>query len=68
MVPYKSQAQERFFHSSGAAAAGIKPQTVQAYDKMPQPKLPKKIHTNFSVTPSSNQMTTHSPWGKMKGI
>lgn len=32
-MPYKSAAQRRFFHSPGAAKAGIKPATVKEFDK-----------------------------------
>ena len=32
-MPYKSLAQERFFHTATAAQKGIKPSTVQEFDK-----------------------------------
>ncbi len=32
-MPYKSLAQERFFHSAGAAKAGISKATVAEFDK-----------------------------------
>lgn len=42
-MPYKSKAQQRFFHSSGAAKAGIKPSTVKEFDTASKgKKLPAK--------------------------
>lgn len=32
-MPYKSDAQRRFFHSAGAAKAGISPSQVSEYDQ-----------------------------------
>jgi hypothetical protein len=32
-MPYKSKAQESFFHSPKAAAAGISPERVEEYDE-----------------------------------
>lgn len=52
-MPYKSQAQRRFFHSSGAKAAGISSATVKKYDSESKgKKLPEKVKG--------------SPWPKMK--
>ena len=31
-MPYKSDAQRRFFHSAGAARAGISKETVEEFD------------------------------------
>lgn len=43
-MPYKSDAQRRFFHSSGAKKAGITPSTVKEYDKASKGKdLPEKV-------------------------
>lgn len=51
-MPYKSDAQRRFFHSKGAAKAGIKPSTVKKYDRASKGKdLPEKVG---------------SPWTRMK--
>jgi hypothetical protein len=33
LVPYKSTAQQKFFHSSGAKKAGISKDTVEEFDK-----------------------------------
>jgi hypothetical protein len=42
-MPYKSKAQQRFFHSAGAKRAGIKPATVKEYDTASRgKKLPAK--------------------------
>jgi hypothetical protein len=42
-MPYKSDAQRKFFHSAGAAKAGISPKTVDEYDKASKGKeLPEK--------------------------
>ena len=32
-MPYKSEAQRRFFHTESAKKAGISPETVKEYDK-----------------------------------
>jgi hypothetical protein len=43
-MPYKSDQQRKFFHSSGAAKAGISDKVVAEYDKASKgKKLPKKI-------------------------
>lgn len=43
-MPYKSDAQRRFFHSKGAAKAGISKATVKEYDKASKGKaLPEKL-------------------------
>lgn len=43
-MPYKSQAQERFFHTQTAANEGIKPSTVKEFDKASTGmSLPKKV-------------------------
>jgi hypothetical protein len=43
-VPYKSLAQERFFHTDTAKKAGIKPSTVKEFDQASKGMhLPKKI-------------------------
>jgi len=42
-MPYKSLAQERFFHSKGAAKAGITPAEVKEFDSASKGKdLPEK--------------------------
>lgn len=42
-MPYKSQAQERFFHSAGAKKAGISLATVKEFDKASKGvELPKR--------------------------
>lgn len=46
-MPYKSDAQRRFFHSSGAKKAGISKETVKEFDeaskgmKLPEHKYKK---------------------------
>lgn len=41
-MPFKSDAQRRFFHSPGAIKAGIKPQVVKEFDKASKDiKLPE---------------------------
>ena len=43
-MPYKSLAQERFFHSSGAKKAGISESTVKEFDKATKgKKLAKRV-------------------------
>lgn len=43
-MPYKSDAQRRFFHSKGAAKAGISKATVSEYDKASKGKrLPERL-------------------------
>lgn len=51
-MPYASDAQRRFFHSPGAAKAGIKPKTVKEFDAASKGK---------SLPP-------FSPWVHMKKI
>jgi len=52
-MPYKSDAQRRFFHSPGAAKAGLTESKVKEFDKASKgKKLPEKVKT--------------SPWTKMK--
>lgn len=42
-MPYKSDAQRRFFHSPGAAKAGISEKTVKEFDKASKgKKLPER--------------------------
>jgi hypothetical protein len=42
-MPYKSDAQRRFFHSAGAAKAGIKPSQVKEFDSASKGmKLPER--------------------------
>ena len=44
MAPYVSDAQRRFFHSSGAKKAGISSTTVKEYDQASKgKKLPEKV-------------------------
>lgn len=41
-MPYKSDQQRKFFHSPGAIKAGIKPSTVEEFDRTSKAiKLPK---------------------------
>lgn len=43
-MPYKSDAQRRFFHSPGAKKAGISEKTVKEYDKASKGmELPEKL-------------------------
>lgn len=43
-MPYKSKAQERYFHSSGAKKAGISKAVVAEYDKASKgAKLPERL-------------------------
>lgn len=49
-MPYKSDAQRRFFHSPGAAKAGITRAQVDEFDKASKgKKLPKKVANVGSV-------------------
>jgi len=42
-MPYQSDAQRRFFHSKGAAKAGIKPSDVAEFDRSSKGlKLPER--------------------------
>ena len=44
MMPYKSDAQRRFFHSAGAKQAGISDATVREFDNASRgKKLPEKV-------------------------
>jgi len=44
-MPYKSDAQRRFFHSAGAKKAGISEKTIKEYDKASKgKKLPEKAN------------------------
>jgi len=44
VMPYKSDAQRRFFHSPGAAKAGITPAEVKEFDTASKgKKLPEKV-------------------------
>ena len=43
-MPYKSDAQRRFFHSPGAKKAGISQKTVREFDQASKgKKLPEKV-------------------------
>lgn len=44
-MPYKSEAQRKFFHSAGAKKAGITPKDVMKWDKESkgQKNLPKHV-------------------------
>ena len=43
-MPYKSEAQRKFFHSKGAKAAGIKRKDVEEFDKASKgKKLPYRL-------------------------
>lgn len=43
-MPYSSDSQRRFFHSSGAKKAGISSETINEYDKTSKGmKLPEKV-------------------------
>lgn len=45
-MPYKSDAQRRFFHSEGAVKAGISKATVKEFDKASKGKsIPEKVKT-----------------------
>lgn len=51
-MPYKSDAQRRFFHSPGALKAGITPEQVEEYDgdsagKDLPPRAAKKPYTKM---------------------
>jgi hypothetical protein len=53
MAPYKSLAQERFFHSKGAKKAGIKAKDVKEFDQaskgMKLPMRAKKAKGNGAL-------------------
>lgn len=43
-MPYRSDAQRRFFHSKGAEKAGISKKTIKEFDKASKgKKLPNKV-------------------------
>ena len=49
-MPYKSLAQERFFHSAGAKKAGIKPSVVKEFDRATKgKKLPMRVSKKSKV-------------------
>ena len=44
-MPYKSKAQERFFHTDSAATEGIKPEQITEWDQASKgKKLPERAH------------------------
>lgn len=43
-MPYKSDQQRKFFHSSGAKKAGIKESTIEEFDKASKGKKLPKFH------------------------
>lgn len=46
-MPYKSEAQRKFFHSKAAKKAGITAKQIAEYDKASKgKKLPKRIKKN----------------------
>lgn len=70
-MPYKSIAQERFFHTATAKADGIKPSTVSEFDQaskgrsLPQTAAP----TPYKVQPEPKFQASPlnaSAWTKMK--
>lgn len=49
-MPYKSLAQERFFHTKTAESKGIKPSTVKEFDQASKGmKLPKYKRTKKAL-------------------
>ena len=43
-MPYKSDAQRKFFHSKGAVKAGLAKEQIEEYDKASKgKKLPEKV-------------------------
>jgi hypothetical protein len=50
MPPYKSLAQERFFHTQTAAQKGIKPSTVQEFDKASKGMKLPEYNSKFKRT------------------
>jgi hypothetical protein len=49
MAPFKSEAQRRFFNSPRATAAGLKPSTVEEFNKASVGmKLPDHVKPKFS--------------------
>lgn len=63
-MPFKSKAQQRFFHSPGAAKAGIKPGTVDEFDSASKGmKLPERIGPDKH----GNTMMPKKGTGKMMG-
>ena len=67
-MPYKSDAQRRFFHSAGAKKAGISEKTVEEFDsaskgmKLPEHVKPKKK----SVSPFSDKAFVKYAKGRTK--
>ncbi len=53
-MPYKSDAQRRFFHSAGAKKAGISAETIARWDKESKGKaLPERAgNTQYPVVPA----------------
>ncbi len=57
-MPYKSEAQRKFFHTDTARKSGITPKMVSEYDKASVGKsLPKKVgtHSRPEVTNSARE-------------
>ena len=55
-MPYKSDAQRRFFHTATAKAKGISAATVKEFDKESKgAKLPKKIRRHKVKFPSPSK-------------
>lgn len=80
-MPYKSDAQRRFFHSPGAQKAGITPAQVKDFDQASKgmnlpprasaPKAPQAPKApNAPKSPKAPQISQSfnlgSPWAKMK--
>lgn len=60
-MPYKSNAQRKFFHTDTAKKEGIKPSVVNEFDKMSKGmELPQKKDRHQSMNP-----TGHGFAGKM---
>jgi len=61
-MPYSSDAQRKFFHSPGAQVAGIKPQTIQQFDKAASPMKPEGFK---KLKPMKDPGAFTSPWVDM---
>jgi hypothetical protein len=54
-MPYKSDAQRKFFHSPGAAKAGISKSDVKKFDKESKgKKLPEKVMNPYDALKKKN--------------
>lgn len=54
-MPYRSEAQRKFFHSKGAKRAGLTKKDIAEWDKVSKGlKLPKRIGKKTMTCPTCN--------------